>query len=96
VAAAVAEAAELKTARDKKDAAVEAERVAKAMADWEAGKVERVAREKARAEAAKSMDQSNNAKSDAQKREEAEAARIIDDEEAALLQGDMDTDTNKK
>jgi hypothetical protein len=42
------------------------------------------------------MDQSNNAKSDAQKREEAEAARIIDDEEAALLQGDMDTDTTKK
>jgi hypothetical protein len=96
VAAAVAEAAELKTARDKKDAAVEAERVAKAMADWEAGKVERAAREKARAEAANTMDQSNNAKSDAQKREEAEAARIIDDEEAALLQGDMDTDTTKK
>jgi hypothetical protein len=96
VAAAVAEAAELRTKRDKKDAAEEVERAAKAMADWEAGKIERVARDKAKAEAANTMDQMNNAKSDAQKREEAEAARIKDDEGAALLQGDMETDNNKK
>jgi hypothetical protein len=96
VAAAVAEAAELKIARDKKDAAVEAERATKAMADWEAGKLERAARDKAKAVAANIMDQTNNAKSDAQKLEEAETARNIAEEEAALLQGDMDTDSNIK
>jgi hypothetical protein len=43
-AAAVAEAAELRADRDKKDAADETERAAKAKADWEAAKTERAAK----------------------------------------------------
>jgi hypothetical protein len=63
------------------------------MADWEAGKAERAAKAKAKsdADAVKPV-----AKTDDQKREEAEAARIKDDEDAALLQGDMDTDAGNK
>jgi hypothetical protein len=87
-AAALAEAAELRVEQDKKKVI---ERT-KAMADWEAGKAERAAKAKAKSEAAKT----DAAKTDDQKREEADAAKLKDDEEAALLQGDMDTDANNK
>jgi hypothetical protein len=46
-AAAVAEAAELRADRDKKDAVEETEHAAKATADWEGGKIERAAKAKA-------------------------------------------------
>jgi hypothetical protein len=91
-AAALAEAAELRADCDKKD---ETER-AKAMADWEAGKTERAAKAKAKAEAANLMDVTNNAKSDAQRREEADAAKQKEDEDNALLQGDMETAHTEK
>jgi hypothetical protein len=92
-AAALAEAAELRVERDKK---IVTER-AKAMADWEAGKAERAAKAKAKAEAANLMDETNNGKSDVQLRKEVEAAKKKEDEDMALLQGDMETAaTNKK
>jgi hypothetical protein len=87
-AAALAEAAELRVEQEKKKVIERA----KAMADWEAGKAERAAKAKAKSDAAKT----DAAKTDDQKREEADAAKLKDDEDAALLQGDMDTDACKK
>jgi hypothetical protein len=42
------------------------------------------------------MDVTNNAKSDAQRREEADAAKQKEDEDNALLQGDMETAHTEK
>jgi hypothetical protein len=88
-AAALAEAAELRVEQEKK----KVNDRDKAMADWEAGKAERAAKAKAKSDADAAKP---DAKTDDQKRAEAEAARIKDDEDAALLQGDMDTDAGNK
>jgi hypothetical protein len=42
------------------------------------------------------MEETNNAKSVAQRREEADAAKLKDDEDDALLQGDIETAVTKK